>query len=114
MPVSMQPSATAATASSVKPTRNTSPRPTFRWPELVALNPQLFAVPHPRQPNGEERILRVARTFVMAGLVAAIHVFLDLGTIRRGCPVQGRACILSRTPQDEDFLLCAFFAVGFL
>src|ERR1700739_4002406 len=86
MPVSMPPSATAATASSAKPTRNTSPRPTVRSPELVALNPQLFAVLHPRQPHGEERILRVARTFVMAGPVPAIHVFLHLSTARRGWP----------------------------
>jgi hypothetical protein len=33
----------------------------------------------------------MTRVFVMAGLVSAIHVFLDLGAVRRGCPAKGRA-----------------------
>jgi hypothetical protein len=35
--------------------------------------------------------LKMTRFFVMAGLVPAIHVFLDLSAVRRGCPAQGRA-----------------------
>jgi hypothetical protein len=35
--------------------------------------------------------LKMNRFFVLAGLVPAIQVFLDLSTARRGCPAQGRA-----------------------
>jgi hypothetical protein len=34
--------------------------------------------------------LKMDGFFVMAGLVPAIHVFLDLNAVRRGCPAQGR------------------------
>src|ERR1700723_3016973 len=30
--------------------------------------------------------------FVMAGFIPAIHVFLDLSAVRRGCPAQGHGC----------------------
>jgi hypothetical protein len=48
-----------------------------------------------RMPRGRAGVVWIGLGFlaqlVMAGLVPAIHVFLDLSAVRHGCPAQGRA-----------------------